>query len=94
MAATQQDISDFITSVRDSLSVFVNKVAKKEILGHTDLFCQRQKTQIATVYLEILEKFFSQVDYENDNFFTVEEIEEIMLRINLLLDTNYTIEDL
>ena len=31
---------------------------------------------------------------ETGNFFTVEEIEEIMLRINIICDTNYTIDNL
>ena len=94
MAATQENINNFITSVRDAISIFVNKIAKQEILGHTDMFCGRQKMEIAESYLEIIEKYFEQTDYATDNFFTVDEIKEVMLRINLLLDTNYTIEDL
>ena len=94
MAATQQDINDYITSIRDAFSILANKAAKKEIIGHTDVFCPRQKVTIVGDYLEIIEKFFGQTDYETGNFFTVEEIKEIMLRINIICDTNYTIEDL
>jgi len=59
MAATQENIDNFIVSIRDSVSVFANKVAKKEMLGFLDLFYFRQKLSILTVYLEIVEKYFS-----------------------------------
>jgi len=52
MAATQQDINNYITSIRDAFSILANKAAKKEIIGHTDVFCPRQKVTIVGDYLE------------------------------------------
>jgi hypothetical protein len=94
MAATQEDINNYITGIRDGFSILAGKAAKKEILGHTDMFCSRQKITIVGDYLEIIEKFFGQADYETNNFFTVDEIKDIMLRVNIICDTNYTINNL
>lgn len=101
MGATSTDISNYIVSIRDAHALFSDKVAKKEMLGHTDVFCSRQKLCLLGIFVEIIERYFSQATYDIDgyfvtsyNFFDTDEIHDIEQHINNICDTNYIIENL
>jgi len=94
MGATPQEINNYLQAVRYAVSNFSAKVANKELLGHTDIFCDRQRIILLTSFLEILESYFSQTDYENNNFFTKEEITDVMQHINRICKTDYILTTL
>jgi hypothetical protein len=50
------------------------------------------KLQAINEYCNILIDYFSEDDYENDNFFTIDEIKDIIEHFNDLCNTNYTID--
>ena len=92
MAATAGDIADYLVSIYYAQSVYTDKLILKEKLGHTDVFCDRIKTAILSCYVYLMVEYLSQVDYENNNFFTTDEAEEIMYKINRICDTNYYLD--
>lgn len=97
MAATQTQINNYIASIRYAHSLFVNKLATKERLGHKDVFCCRIKMVLLSYYVRMLEDYFAQHEaggdtYEDYNFFTTEEAADIMQHINAICDTFYTLD--
>lgn len=97
MAATQSQIDSYIASIRYVHSKFANKLATRERLGHTDVYCDRIKLVLLGYYVRMLEDYFSQHDdsgdsYEEYNFFTVAEATDIMQHINEICDSNYFLD--
>ena len=97
MAATQVQIDSYIASIRFAHSSFANKVAKREMLGHTDVYCTRIKLALLSYYVRLLEDYFEQhtdggETYEDYNFFTVTEATDIMQHINAICETNYFLD--
>lgn len=97
MAATQTQINSYVASIRYAHSQFVNKLATKERMGHTDVFCGRIKSVLLGYYVRMLEDYFAQHDdagdtYEDYNFFTTTEATDIMQHINEICDTNYFLD--
>ena len=93
MAATAGDIADYLVSIYYAQSVYTDKLVLKEKLGHTDVFCGRIKAAILACYVYLMVEYLStQVDYVNNNFFTTDEAEEIMYKINKICDTNYYLD--
>jgi hypothetical protein len=90
--ATPTEIANYLLEIYEAQSVFTDSVVLKEKLGHTDIFCDRIKASLLDMYVEIMVNFFViPASYDTDNFFTTDEIKDIMLRINLICDTNYTL---
>lgn len=95
MAATQQEIDNYLQSARYAVSDYSALVSRKEMLGHTDTFCDRLKLILVTDYLEILEDYFAPgITYATNNFFTTEEIEDVMQHVNAICKTDYILETL
>lgn len=92
MAATQQQITDFLTDVIYAQSVYMDKVGLKERLGEPEIFKYRLRNTILGFYIEILVSYFAQTDYSHFNFITTVQAEDIISRINRMCDTNYNIE--
>jgi hypothetical protein len=92
MAASAGEIATYLSDIRYSQSVYMDKVNRLERLGHTDIFKYRMRVYILDCYVTIMEDYFSQSDYSYDNFFTDEEVVEIINRINSLCDTNHNID--
>jgi len=97
MAASTQQIGDYLSDIRYGLSIMADDVNRRERLGHfRDIFKYKVRLYILTSYVEIMEDYFSQDDgagsYATDNFFTTDDAQEIVNRINRLCDSNYTIE--
>lgn len=92
MPATAGDIADYLASIYWAQSAYTDKLVLKEKLGHTDLFCHRIKAAILACYVYLMEEYLSQADYANNSFFTTDEAEEIMYKINKICDTNYYLD--
>ena len=92
MAATPQQIADYLANIKYAQSVHMDNLNKKERLGHTDLFEHRLRNTILGYYVTIMVDYFYQDDYANNNFFTTDEVQDVIDRINKLCDSNYVIE--
>jgi hypothetical protein len=100
MASTVIQVSNYISYIRDGIAEYVQKVNVKEQLGHTELFCERQKVMLLSAFLDCIVDFFDPfivagVDdnsYDTNNFFDVDEIRDIIQHINNICGTNYMLD--
>jgi hypothetical protein len=99
MAATLAEVNNYISSIRVGIADYTEKVCKKERLGHTDMFCNRQKVILLSAYLDCIVDYFNPfiaagVDdgsYDTNNFFTTDEIKDVMQHVNNICGTFYII---
>lgn len=95
MAATTQQINDFLTYILYGQSVYMDKVNLKERLGHSDIFMWRLRTNILNNYVRMMVDYFSQDEgtgeYATNNFMTTTEAQGVIDRINKMCDSNYVI---
>ena len=91
--ATDQDINDFKATIMWQQSnignTIVNLLGIEGREGNEDLLF---KYNLINIYGNIIIDYFSQSPYNANNFFTVDEIQEVILRLNHLMRTNYSIE--
>ena len=96
MAATTQQILDYLTDIKYAQSEYMDNICKRERLGHTSLFKYRLRATILNYYVTIMVDYFYQDEgngeYADNNFFTTDEVKDIMNRINSLCDTNFDLE--
>jgi hypothetical protein len=100
MASTVTQVSNYISSVRVGVADFVDGACLKERLGHTDTFCSRQQVILASAYLDCVVDYFTPFidagnndgSYATNNFFTTDEIRDMMQHLNNICDTFYMIE--
>jgi len=96
---TATQISNYMISIYEALSIYADELTTKEKLGHKSLTETKIISTLLTMYVDIMTEYFSQATYDIDgyfdtdyNFFEPEEIQDIMLRINLICDTNYYLD--
>lgn len=95
---TATQISNYLASIYEAQSIYTDKLALKERLGHIDLTEERILMTLLGMYVEIMTEYFSQATYLNtyfvttNNFYDPDEVKYIMLSINLICDTNYTLD--
>ena len=89
MAASDSEISAYITSIRVAVTEFGNDVAKKQMLGKRDILCDRIKLMLLSGYLDCIIDYFLQSPYSSNNLFTTDEIHDVMQHINNICGTNY-----
>ena len=94
MAASQEDINAYVFNVRSATSEFIKNIAQRRLLGKKTNKCLNPKLALLVFFVRIVVEYFSSDDYENVNFFTIEEIKDIMQHINNICDTDFWIEDL
>ena len=100
MASTVAQVNSYISYIRIGIADYTNKVVLKEQLGQTNLFCNRQKVMLLSAYLDCVVDYFTPfitagVDdgsYATNNFFTTDEIRDVMQHINSICSTFYMIE--
>lgn len=92
MAATPTEIANYLASIYYAQSEYVDKLTVKERLGYKEINYPRILACILDCYIYTMEEYLSQADYANNNFFTTDEAEEIMYRINLICDTNFYLD--
>jgi hypothetical protein len=90
--ATAPQIQAYLEDILYAQSVYMDDVNLRERLGHEDTFKYKIRNTILGYYVEIMIDFFSQSDYDLNNFFTVDEVKDIMNRINRLCDSNYNLD--
>jgi hypothetical protein len=92
MAATVQEINDFKATIMfrqvEISNILTNILA---IGGRVDNNVYLIKLQGINEYCNILIDYFSETDYENKNFFTVDEIKQIIEHFNDLTNSDYNI---
>jgi hypothetical protein len=98
MAATTIEIDDYITNIRSAITDYGEALAIKQMIGRTDLYCDRMKLMLLSAYLDCIVDYFEQdtvlVRYDVNNFFTTTEIRDIMQHINNICKTNYILVNL
>lgn len=99
MAATLTQVNNYISYIRNGIADFANTVATKEQLGKNDLFCERQKIVLASAFLDIIVDYFDPFvssggtdAYDENNFFTTDEIRDVMQHLNNVCDTFYMLD--
>jgi hypothetical protein len=96
MSATQTQIDTYITDVRSAICDFGEKLAIRQKIGDRDTFCDRLKLMLLSAYLDCICDYFLQYPddlYPDDtNFFTTEQIRDVMQHINNICGTFYIIE--
>jgi hypothetical protein len=100
MAATITQVQNYISSMRVGVADFVDEVCRKERLGHPNMFCARQKVILVSAYMDSVVDYFtpyltkgiSDYSYEDENFFTTEEIRDMMQHINNICGTFYMLD--
>ena len=98
--ATIAQVNDYISSMRIAVADYTNSVMIKETLGHTDLFCNRQKVMLLSAFLDCVNDYFGPFltagvedhSYDTDNFFTTDEIMDVMQHVNSICKTFYTLD--
>jgi hypothetical protein len=92
MAATTQEINDFKATIMAKQSEIGNSlVTLLSINGRSENGQFLTKFRGINSYTNILIDYFSEPDYTNNNFFTVDEIYEIIEHFNDLCNSDYTI---
>lgn len=92
MAATANEIRDYLVSIYTAQSNYMDKLTLKEQLGHKDITCLRIRASILACYIYVMEEYLTQEIYYTNTFFTTDEAEEIMYRINKICDSNYYLD--
>lgn len=99
MASSLTEVNNYISYIRVAIADYTDKVILKETLGHTDLFCQRQKVIILSACLDCIVDYFNPfvvssgaVAYGTYNFFTTDEIRDVMQTVNDVCSTFYMLE--
>ena len=99
MAANLTQVNNYISYIRDGIAEYVDSVTLKERLGHTDMFCERQKVILLSAYLDCIVDYFDpfvisygSVAYDTNNFFDTDEIRDVMQHVNNICGTHYMIE--
>jgi hypothetical protein len=96
MAATQTQIDTYITDVRTAVAEYGDLVSRKQRLGKSNIFNDKIKLMLVSAYLDCIYDYFLQypddVDPDTTNFFTTEEIRDVMQHINNICGTFYIIE--
>ena len=92
---TSTEVTNYLASIYDAQSQYVDFIVIKERLGHQSLIEKRILITLLDMYVDIMVRYFKEATYPGgyfdttNNFFDVEEIEDIMLRINLIAGVDY-----
>jgi len=92
MAATAIEINNYLASIYYAQSVYMDKLVRYEQLGHKDVFNYRVKATILECFVYLMVEYLTQSPYDSNNFFTTDEAEEIMYKINKICDTNFYLD--
>jgi hypothetical protein len=91
--ATPTEINDFKATVMFKQVEICNIVTRiLSINGRSENNIYIIKLQAINEYCNIIVDYFSEDDYENNNFFTVAEFRDILTHFNDLCNSNYNID--
>jgi hypothetical protein len=93
MSVTTQEINDFKATVMFK-QVEICKILTRilSINGRSGNEVYLIKLQGINEYCNIIIDYFSESDYENNNFFTISKIKEIIDHFNDLCNSDYSID--
>jgi hypothetical protein len=95
MSASQTQIDTYITDIRSAIADYGDKLAIKQKIGNQDTFCDRVKLMLLSGYLDCLYDYFLQypddIDPDDTNFFTTEQIRDVMQHVNNIMGSFYII---
>lgn len=80
-------IIDFLLNLRRAVSIYTSIITDQENLTVTNRRLNIIKLNMVISYYEILESYFNTVITGDDNFFTEEEIQTIIDKINNIMET-------
>jgi len=95
MAATAAQIATYLANIKEAQVLYADSVIVKERLGYPNIIANRVVLTVLNAYVDIVSEYFSEPVYSatyfltTNNFYDVEEVEDVMLRINKICDTNY-----
>lgn len=98
MAATAAQIATYLSDLQTARADYMDDITLKEKLGKVDIYPYRVIASVLSCYIAAVNKYFSEPVYSGgfflttDNFYDEEEIEDVMLRINKICDTNYYLD--
>ena len=92
MAATQEQIIDYLLDITEAQSEFGKKVALHCKLGRPNLKIEKIELSTLEYCVKCMEKYFGSSDYETNNFLSIDEAKDIMERINSICKTFIYIE--
>jgi hypothetical protein len=93
---TQTQIDTYIVDIRSAISDFGDQLAIKQKIGNQDTFCYKMKLMLLSGYLDCICDYFLQypddIDPDETNFFTTDEIRDVMQHINNICETFYILD--
>jgi len=95
MAITQEDINEYLYGVRVAFVDYGFKLARYEQLGKTgvDVADIRIGFRLLQYFIRIVIDYFDEgSQWETINFFTKDEIRDVMQHINNICGTNYMLD--
>lgn len=92
MSATVSEIDAYIYEIYSSFAECGAKLAKYQKLGAKELECNKFKFRLLQHFVRIISDYFDSDDYTANNFFTTDEINDVMQHINNILNSNYWVE--
>jgi hypothetical protein len=94
MAVTQTDVNNYLGFIRQELGIYGSKLATMhQQTGKRAGFPKELKLMLLSAYVYIADHYLDKWDdSEDDNFFTVEEFEDIMRHINEICNSFHWLE--
>lgn len=95
MALTQEEINEYLYGVRSAFVDYGFKLARYEQLGKKDIIQDtRFKFRLLQYFIRIVIDYFDAgtPEYETINFFTTDEIRDVIQHINNICGTNYMLD--
>lgn len=90
---TQEEINNFKSTIIYKQSLIGNIIVNLlSINGRAENEDNLTKYKLINCYVNILLDYFTESDYENNNFFTISEIKDIIRRFNNITNSDYSID--
>ena len=80
--ATQNDVNDYINSLRQELSYYGNKLATRSQQGHKPTVQKEIKLMLLQAFIEIAERYLDEYDDTDNNMFDLDGFNDIQQHIN------------
>lgn len=85
---TNQEITDFLYTVKYTHSEYVHNISMKERIGLKNYSNTLTRIFLAGVDVKILEDYFNTADVDDTNFFDTDEIMDVLQHFNNITNSN------
>lgn len=89
---TIDDINEYVYCIRTKFVEYGDKLSNAFKLGKPVTYNDKLKFSLASYFIDIMLDYFDNPSVTDNQFFTIDEIEDIMQHINLIFDSNCWIE--